>query len=525
MRDRAGYDGFITRPILQIYLHIGRIIILLLPAPFHKGIAMKLSSRHHEQKLLEHIYKSKRPEFLALYGRRRVGKTFLIKAFFETKECVFFHVTGIKDGSLTEQLEHFVKVTSITFHKGSEIKARTRWIDAFDGLTDAIQKHAESHQKIILFFDEFPWMAVPKSKLLQALDHYWNHYWSNDVRIKLVICGSSASWIINKIINNHGGLHNRITQRILLKPYTLSETKKFLSQQGVKLSHRQITQIYMLTGGIPFYLSFVKKGRSSAQVIENLVFSENAPLLKEFDNLFSSLFEDPEPYIDLLRIIAKNRYGVAQTEIAEKSKYFTRGGHISEKLKELDETGFIIEFVPHQHKKKGVYYRVIDEYVLFYLYWIEPIRKKLQKVFVPEGYWQTLQAKASWHSWSGYAFEAIIYKHLGPVRKKLHIPVTAIADSWRYFPMNKDQAGAQIDLLFDRDDDMITLCEIKFSVKPFVIDKKYAVELIRKQSVFVKKTRTKKQIMISMITAEGLSDTLYADDLIQGVVTLDDLFL
>lgn len=486
---------------------------------------VKPSNRQREEESLNDFFESKRPEFLALYGRCRVGKTFLIKSFFEKKKCVFFHVTGIKDGSLIKQLDHFVKSISATFYKGSEIKSRTGWIDAFDGLTDAIQKHTEPHQKIILFFDEFPWMAVPKSKLLQALDHYWNHYWSNDARIKLVICGSSASWIINKIINNHGGLHNRITRKILLKPYTLHQTKEFLFQQGVKLNHRQITQIYMLTGGIPFYLSFVQKGQSSAQIIENLAFSEDAPLLKEFDNLFSSLFKDPEPYVDLLRIIAKNRYGIPQTEIAEKSKYFSQGGRISTKLNELKEAGFILEFVSYQNKTKGIYYRMIDEYTLFYLYWIEPVRKTMQPIFFPEGYWQGLQAKASWHSWSGYAFEAIIYKHLGPVRKKLHIPVTAIADSWRYFPMNKDQAGAQIDLLFDRDDDMITLCEIKFSAKPFVIDKKYAIELIRKQSVFVKKTRTKKQIMISMITTEGLSDTLYADDLIQGVVTLDDLFL
>lgn len=485
---------------------------------------MKLLSRQHEQETLEDLYQSTRSEFLALYGRRRVGKTFLMDSFFSKKADVYFHVTGIKDGNLLEQLGVFSKSLGITFYKGGDIKPRTTWLDAFSELTDAMQRHVDKNKKIVLFFDEFPWMAAPKSKLLQALDHYWNHYWSKDSRIKLVICGSSASWIINKIINNKGGLHNRITRKILLKPFTLAETKQFLLAKGIKLTNRHVTQIYMLTGGIAFYLSFIKKGQSSAQVIENLAFQENAPLITEFDNLLSSLFDDAKPYIDLLRIIAKNRYGIAQAEIAKQSEYFSRGGYITSILKELEETGFILGFVPYQNKKKGVYYRIIDEYILFYFYWIEPIRKTLQKMFFPTGYWQELQMSAGWYSWAGYSFEAITYKHLAQVRKKLKIPLTAIAHSWRYAPLKREESGAQIDLLFDRRDNVITLCEIKFTSKEFVIDKKYAAELIRKKTVFTAKTRTKKQILISMISAENIADNLYADDLITGVVTLDDLF-
>lgn len=484
---------------------------------------MNIIIRQEAQKILEDLYQSDRSEFLALYGRRRVGKTFLVNTFFEKKADIYFHVTGIKNGSLAQQLTHFVTVMSAVFYKGSDIKSRVNWFDAFEGLNDAIQKHTEGSQKIVLFFDEFPWMATPKSKLLQALDHYWNRYWSNDPRIKLVICGSSASWIINKVINNKGGLHNRITQKILLKPLTLGETKKFLLMQQVKLTNHQIAQVYMLTGGIPFYLSFVKKGLSSAQIIEALAFSENAPLLKEFDNLFSSLFENAEPYIDLLRIIAKHRYGIAQTDIAKKSKYFSQGGRITSKLKELEEAGFLLGFVPYQHKKKGVYYRLIDEYTLFYFYWIEPIRNTLQESALSTGYWQGIQASASWYSWAGYAFEAMVYQHIAQIRAVLNISATAIAHSWRYIPQTKSETGAQIDLLFDRRDDAITLCEIKFSSKAFIIDKQYASELIRKKTIFVKHTRTKKQIFISLISAEGLSENLYADDLINGVATLDDL--
>lgn len=487
------------------------------------------TGRADERQTLENIYERQRAEFLAIYGRRRVGKTFLVKHFFKSKPCVFFHVTGIKDGLLQEQIANFVKAIGQAFYKGSELKARESWFDAFGALTEAINLHVEQSKRIVLFMDEFPWMATHKSKLLQALDHFWNHYWSDDPRIKLIICGSSASWIIGKIINNKGGLHNRVTRKILLKPFCLQETKQFLHAQSIKLNNWHVAQIYMATGGIPFYLSFIEKGQSSAQAIENLAFTSEAPLLKEFDNLFSSLFEEEEPYIELLRIIAKHRYGISETDIVKQSKNFSKGGRLTIKLRELKEAGFILGFKPYQHKRKGVYYRVIDEYTLFYFYWIEPIRDTLQEASLPKGYWQALQSSPAWYSWSGYAFEAIVYKHLSQVRKKLTIPPIAIAHSWRYVPKShsksqEESQGAQIDLLFDRNDDSITLCEIKFTAQAFTIDKAYAAQLIRKQDVFAKRTQTKKQLFTAMVSASGLRDNLYADDLIAGVVTLDDLY-
>lgn len=281
----------------------------------------------------------------------------------------------------------------------------------------------------------------------------------------------------------------------------------------------------MATGGIPFYLSMVEKGLSSSQAIESIAFSKNSPLLNEFDNLFSSLFDDAEPYIELLRLIAKHRYGISQSEIEKLSSVITKGGWLSSKLQELKDAGFILGFKPHQHKRNGIYFRVIDEYTLFYLYWIEPIRNTLQEGSLENGYWQELQNSPAWHSWSGYAFEAIVYKHLSHIRRKLNIPVTAIANAWRYVPTKKDKTeGVQIDLLFDRRDDVMTLCEIKFTNKPFVIDKAYAAQLMRKRDVFASRTRTKKQLFTSMITANGMKDNPYSDELIDGVVVLNDLF-
>jgi len=486
---------------------------------------LKLTGRKEEQEILQELYDSNRPEFLAIFGRRRVGKTFLIKQYFEKKDCFFFSVTGIQDGEIIDQIGRFVIEIGQAFYQGSELKEQKSWFNAFDVLAIAIKKFVPKNKKVVLFFDEFPWMVTHRSKLLTVVEYFWNQYWSNDPRIKLVICGSSASWIIRKIINNKGGLHNRITRKMQLSPFSLKESKAFLSTLGVKLNNKQIIRLYMVTGGIPYYLSSVKKGLSAEQLIEHLAFKQNSILFKEFDNLFSSLFEDPGPYVELLRIIAKHRYGIRQEDIIKTSNYTSRGGRASEKLTELEEAGFIMSFIPHFNKIRGIYYRVIDEYTMFYLKWIEPVRKTLQKASLETGYWENVHNSPAWYSWSGYAFESICYKHLSQIRKKLKISPSAIAGAWCYIPKDaSNESGAQIDMLFDRRDDSITICEIKYSEKSFVIDKKYAKVLLNKKRVFISKTRTKKQIFICMVASSGIKDNLYADDLISGVVILDDLF-
>lgn len=488
-------------------------------------MGLKLTGRAEEQAILQTFFDSDRPEFLAIYGRRRVGKTYLIKRFFEKKSCFFFSVTGIQHGEITDQINRFLIEIASVFYQGAELKKQTNWFDALNMLDKAIKQFVPKDKKVVLFFDEFPWMVTHRSKLLTEVEYYWNQYWSNDPRIKLIICGSSASWIVKKIINNKGGLHNRITYKIQLFPFNLKESKSFLSAQGIKLNNKQVTQLYMVTGGIPYYLSLTKKGLSAVQLIEYLAFSKNSILFKEFDNLFSSLFEDAEPYVELLRIIAKHRYGIDQEKLIKTSKHASRGGRASEKLTELEEAGFIISFVPHFHKKRGIYYRVIDEYTLFYLKWIEPVRKNLQKMSLETGHWEKENDSAAWSSWAGYAFEAICYKHLSQIRNKLKIGPGAIASTWRYVPKTKSQENsAQIDLLFDRNDDSITLCEIKYSEKPFIIDKQYAKNLLNKKETFISKTKTKKQIFITLIASSGIRENLYVDDLVDGVVTLDDLF-
>lgn len=487
------------------------------------SLSAKIIGRLREKAILKELIESKKSEFIAIYGRRRVGKTYLIKNLIESLPCIFFHVTGLQKGTLKEQLEEFAKQIGITFYQGASISLRTRWRDAFEDLTQAISKIA-NEKKVVLFFDEFPWMATPRSKLITALELYWNRYWAFDNRVKLIICGSATSWIIENIINNKGGLHNRVTRTIHLKPFSLYETETFLKENHIHLNRRQILDLYTVLGGVPLYWSFVRKGQSAHQCIDELCFQNGGSLVKEFARLYESLFEDAKPYMELIRIIAKHRYGIGQAELISKSK-LPDGGSTVRKLHQLEEAGFITSLVPYGHKDRGIYYLIDDEYSLFYLHWIEPNLKTISKKAINQGFWLSQSSRPSWKSWAGLAFESICYKHIDQIRHALNINPGSIVGTWRYSPRSNDnREGAQIDLLFDRPDNTITICEIKCSDSPFAIDKSYAQELLKKMEIFRKQTRTKKQLFLSMITIFGLKPTMYSEEIVTNQVIIDELF-
>jgi AAA+ ATPase superfamily predicted ATPase len=484
----------------------------------------KLIGRNDELKILKQFLASSQSEFLALYGRRRVGKTFLIKKFFSDKACIFFKITGTKNAPLDEQINHFTKEISRVFYNHAPITAGKNWDETFDILTAAIKNRAKQ-KKIVLFFDEFPWMVTSNSRLLENLDYYWNQHWQECDQVKLIICGSSASWIIKKIINNKAGLHNRMTQKIRLMPFNLQESKKFLASKGIRLNNNQILQLYMAVGGIPYYLSQIPRGLSASQAIDRMAFSADGFLKKEFNNLIPALFDESEIYIEILRIIATVREGVGKRAILEKLDKSQNGGQGLSKLDDLEQSGFIKSFKSHFNKKRGVTYRLVDEYLIFYFNWIDLLQGGIQDETAAQSDFGAMQRSPRWSIWLGYAFEAICYKHIGLIREKLKIDPRAVANSWRYVPKKSTQEqGTQIDLLFDRMDGVITICEIKYMDKPFVIDKEYAKKLLNKRDIFINQTGTKKDVFIAMIAAQGVKENLYFDDLITGVVILDDLF-
>lgn len=477
--------------------------------------------RTEETTELKDIYKSPRAELVAVYGRRRVGKTYLINSFFKQHKCTFFQAVGLRKGSMRHQLQNFTESISETFYNKTPLQNTATWSDAFRLLTSNIESSSKQG-KVVIFLDELPWMATARSGFLDAFDYYWNKYWSHITNLKVIICGSSASWIINKIINDTGGLHNRVTRQIILRPFLLYEVKEYLEYIGLKLNNNQILDIYMALGGIPFYLNNLKRNLSVAQNISQLGFKLNGLLYNEFDKLFDSLFKEAEAYKEIVRVIASKFYGIERADLDAKCRLSSNGGTLTERLKALEDSGFIISFMPYGHKSKGAYYRLVDEYSLFYLQWIEKYKIKTLKVNANNDFWSSIYNTPAWSSWSGYAFEAVCYKHIDFIRKALNI-TGGVASSWRHSPISKEDNGTQIDLLFDRIDDAITICEIKYSAQPFVIDKPYAKKLLEKCAVFKKITRTKKQIFIALISVNGLKNNLYADDLITHTVTIEDL--
>jgi AAA+ ATPase superfamily predicted ATPase len=486
----------------------------------------KIIGRQHEQRILEQVFNSKKAEFLAIYGRRRIGKTYLIKNFFNKHRCTFFHMTGIQDGTLEEHLKKFAEQIGITFYDGAPLVNQENWLDSFEVLTKSMERIKPS-ERIVLFFDELPWMATKRSRLLQALEFYWNRYWSHDRRIKLIICGSSASWIIEKIINNKKGLYNRVTEKMRLTPFSLAETKDYLKYLEKPLNSRQVLALYMAIGGIPHYLEKIrrmKRGLSAQQYVNELCFQKDGALVDEFEPLFSSLFGKSEIYTRLIRMIAKHRSGVSQAEIMRK-RGLSKGGRIVKRLKQLEETGFIFSFIPHGYQKRGIFYKIVDEYILFYLDWIEPNIGTIRHQGKNSSFWLSKVRSAAWKSWAGLAFEAVCCKHVEQIRQTLSIDPGSEVGSWRYIAEpQKDEVGAQIDLLFDSPDELITICEIKHSETPFSITKEYAQHLKRKIQVYENQTQTSKQISLAMITSSKLKETRHSKEIVSQEVSLEDLF-
>jgi len=476
-----------------------------------------LIGRVNEQGLLAKVYNSKEAEFICVYGRRRVGKTFLIREFYTDKDCIFFHATGLQKGSFKKQLKKFTESISTTFFDDTPIETPKTWEEAFSLLHKQISKI--STKKIVIFLDELPWMATPKSGLLQEIDYFWNHYWSKTKNVILIACGSSASWLIKKIIYNKGGLHNRTTCQIRLLPFNLFETKDYLRSKSIKLNNKQILALYMALGGVPYYLSYIEDGLTAPQNIQKLIFDKNAPLKDEFNKLFESLFNNAPAYIELIKIIARKKEGIRREELKSMAKLSLGGGRLSERLKDLCAAGFIEEYVPW-NRSRGEYYKVIDEFALFYLHWVYAQKDKQ----FAQNYWISQSQKPAYYAWAGYAFESICMKHADHIIRALNIHSASTIGSWRFIPRKHLETGAQIDMVIDRTDNAITLCEIKYTENPFVIDKEYAKKLKERIEIFKTVTKSDKQIFTAIISASGLKSTGYSNELVSGQVTLDNLF-
>ena len=500
----------------QIYVFGGRFgeveqIFIIFAAENKKSKDM-IIGREEEVRELQSLLETNRSEFVAVYGRRRVGKTYLIRESFGYNFA--FQHSGMQDVAMAEQLQEFKhSLLQAGMKKVGRLK---NWSEAFFTLGQHLTTLPKG--KKVIFIDELPWLDTPNSKFVSALEHFWNGWASARKDILLVVCGSATSWIISKIVMNYGGLHNRLTRQIYLAPFTLRECEQYAKIRGLAMSRQNILETYMVIGGIPFYWDFMRKNLSWAQNIDRMFFQKNGTLRHEFNALYASLFRNPKDYINVIKTLETKKMGMTRNEIMS-SMNTIQGGTLTKILKELEECDFIRSFSSIGKTKKETIYQLIDNFTLFYFKFLE------KRNINDSNFWSQTLNKPIYNTWCGIAFERVCIWHLAQIKKALGISgIISNVYSWIYRPKDKEEKGVQIDMLIDRDDNMINLCEIKFSRSEYEINADYEQELQRKTDVFIRKLGTRKGVSTIMITANGLKRNSHSGD-IQRSINLNDLFL
>ncbi len=472
-----------------------------------------LVGRTHEIKELQRLLTTQESELVSVIGRRRVGKTFLVQTVYA--EQLVFELTGIQNASTRQQLHQFA--VALQLQSKLMVSVPKTWLDAFHLLIQYLETIPKvTIEKKVIFLDELPWLATPRSDFLMAFSFFWNS-WAVKNNIVVVICGSAASWMIQKVIHHKGGLHNRVTKRIYLYPFTLHETELFLKSKGLNFNRYQITELYLAIGGIPHYLKEIRNGESVAQNIDKLCFDPNGLLYDEFKLLYPALFEHADNHITIVRTLATKHSGMTRNDIVKYSK-LPNGGGLTKTLEELTYAGFISEFKSFDKTKKEILYRLTDEYSLFYLKFIEKMKND------GSGIWQQFEQTQQYRIWSGYAFESICLKHLATIKQQLGITGIYATTSSFYHKGATGMEGCQVDMLIDRNDRVINLCEIKWATAEYIISKSYATELRQKVALFKHYSETKKQIFLTFISTYGVLPNEHSRGLVDKELTLDDLF-
>lgn len=478
-------------------------------------------AREKEQIELERLMNEPTAQLLAVYGRRRTGKTFLIREYFDDNFA--FKHTAVSPMELNErgernliyriQLNEFA--SSLRKYGSKDNTPISDWFEAFHRL-ELLLESRRKKRKLVVFIDELPWLDTPRSGFLSAFEHFWNDYGSGNHNLLFIVCGSATSWMLNNLINNKGGLYGRSTCEMHIHPFTLKETEVYLNWRGLTLDHYDITQTYMLTGGVAYYLSYFKPGLSLSQNIDSLFFSEGGFLQKEYDRLFTSLFADNAGYRRIVEILSTNRYGLTRETISSKAK-IALGGTLSNMLKALVQNDLVSIYWNFGDSKKTTYYKLTDMFCLFYLGFVQ--RNQTGNTT----FWNDNQNSPLLNSWRGRAFEDVCFVHKEQIKRALGINgVHAEIHPW-HSKGDAQRSGAQIDMLIERADRVINLCEMKFTQDDFVISKDYDMRLRNKISALLEQTRGKCNVQMTLVTTFGLKTNMYSNR-IQRVIKLDELF-
>lgn len=476
----------------------------------------KMIGRKREIKELNRLYNRGQAELIAIYGRRRVGKTYLVDEAFAGR--ITFRHAGLSPadenprGLLKLQLEHFYN--SLVIHGMEKSEKPKGWLEAFLLLEKFLQKIDDGSRQVV-FLDELPWLDTPKSGFIRAFEAFWNTWGCHRKNLMVIVCGSANSWVQDKLINNHGGLYNRVTYEIKLSPFNLCECEEFYKSNNVKFTKYDIVQSYMIFGGIPYYMSYVNEEMSLAQNIDNLFFKRNAVLRDEYNRLFGSVFVNPEAVKSIVQLLYHRNSGYTRKEITEKLK-ITDGGRLSRNLNALIASDFIIKYVPFGCGKREEHYKLVDSFCNFYLHFIGNQKNENEK------FWQQNITSAPIVIWRGFAFENVCFNHVEQIKRALGIS-GVITKSSAWSKRSDDELGTQIDLLISRNDNVINMCEIKYYGDYFSVNKDYYNVLLRRQTILAQEISPKTAVHSTLITTFGLTRNEYSG-VFTNVIVLDDLF-
>ena len=482
-----------------------------------------LTGREKEQKKLRDLYEGGQAEFVAVYGRRRVGKTYLIDEVFHS-EITFRHAglspIGLdaenisKKSHMKDQLRHFHQ--SLMMQGMERNRPPESWLDAFYMLEQFLMERDDKKGRLLIFLDEIQWMDTPKSGFMTGLEAFWNSWACFRHNVMLVVCGSSTSWIMDKLVNNHGGLYGRLTCEIELQPFNLYECEQFFVSKGLSLSRYDIAQTYMMLGGIPYYLNYFEKSRSVSQNIQTLFFDKGAPLKNEFDRLFSSLFTNPDVMKAIVIALNSKRRGLTRKELLDKTG-ITDSGLFSKQLKALESGAFIMKYDSYGNGKRNSFYKVSDPFCIFYLRFVSDSSSRAKKE------WLNASGSQAVVIWNGLAFENLCFNHIIQIKAALGISGVSTNESlWSKRGTDKEE-GTQIDLIIERKDNVVNMCEAKFYSDEFVADKACHFALVRRERLLREIIPPKASIHNTLITTFGLKQTEYFGDFVNTII-LDDLF-
>ena len=472
----------------------------------------KIIGRETEIKILESLFESGKSELVALYGRRRVGKTYLVKSLFDNR--LDFFVTGKYKGTKTDELEIFH--SQLVEYSGFPYPLPMSWKDAFSQLRHYLENLHK--QRILVFIDEMPWLDTPRSKFVNEFESFWNGWASTRSNLMIIICGSATTWMNTKVIRQKGGLHGRCTRKIKLSQFSLYETERFLESKNIKWNRHQIAECYMILGGTPYYLDMLQKGWSVPQNIDFLLFRKDAELRGEYSILMDSLFKNSKIYRQVIALLSRQSKGMTRQEMMEACK-IGDGGTFSEVLENLINCDFIRDFSAYGKVERDTMYQLTDMFVLFYHKFLK------NSGGVDEHFWSNSIDTPAHRAWSGYAFEQLCLNHISQIKRALGITgILCNVCSWyQKKDPSKGLPGGQIDMLIERRDQVINVCEAKYSASPYVISAKYLNTMIDRMENFRTSSKTRSALHLTMIAASGLAENEQSGS-VQSVVTLDSLF-